>query len=295
MQKVGSHLSPHYTVGDVAEMLGLTQAQVRTLIHTKQLPAEKKGNEYRVLAADFERYCAGTRGSQVDKREVVCTRRGFLRGASLWVLGAAFQTGVGLALGIKAQQFLESSSLEHDARELFRQLFGFRAPGEFDYIYGRPGYWGSYHPYHQFAGDALLEPLGLAHVDEPTRRLPHGVPQQPHGDKIVFGGPNSTEETAQAWGFQGGTHRELKRVLSLLPLRWYGISAESELGAETGVVIVYGMGQGRVAETRNWPIVDLVMGGSPLISHKVRSRPTRWRRFPHSRRLAEHSDLIATT
>ena len=83
MQKVGSHLSPHYTVGDVAGMLGLTQAQVRTLIHTKQLPAEKKGNEYRVLAADFERYCAGTRGSQVDKREVVCTRRGFLRGASL--------------------------------------------------------------------------------------------------------------------------------------------------------------------------------------------------------------------
>lgn len=258
-------LEPHYAVGDVAEILGETPEQVRKLIHTKQLPAEKKRGEYRISLDAFERYCAQPTKGQADKREAVFTRRG-LGELVLWALGTAVSVGVGLG----AERLLESGGRDDEARQLFRRLLGFRDPQQFDYVYGRPSYWGSYHPYHRLTGDALLEPLGLHPPSEATRRLAHGLPQQPHGDKIVFGGPNSTIETARAWGFQGSSQRELKRVDPVLPLRWYGISAESELGSEQANVIVYGMGRGRVAQTKNWPIVDLAVPDQPLVSARVR-------------------------
>jgi hypothetical protein len=178
-----------------------------------------------------------------------------------------FTTSVSIGAGIKAQQILDAKADDEAARELFQVLFGFREPGRFDYISGRPTYWGSYHPYHRLAGDALAAPLGLRDSRDRPLQQPHGLAQQPKGDKVVFGGPNSTEETARAWGFAGTSHRELRRVNSSLPLRWYGISAESELGTEEGVVIVYGMGKDRVAETKNWPIVD-VQRGTQLVSDR---------------------------
>jgi hypothetical protein len=258
---------PHYTVADVAGWLGTSDEDVRALIDKHQLPAEFKAGRWQIPADDFERYCAEHGHRRVDKREVVFTRRGLGKRAVLWAMGFMFTTSVSTGVGLKAQQILDAKADDEAARELFQVLFGFREPGRFDYIYGRPTYWGSYHPYHRLAGDALAAPLGLRDSRDRPLQQPHGLPQQRKGDKVVFGGPNSTEETARAWGYAGRSHRELRRVKSSLPLRWYGISAESELGTEEGVVIVYGMGKDRVAETKNWPIVD-VQRGTQLVSDR---------------------------
>lgn len=239
-----------FSVREVAQLLNHSTQDIYALIRTQHLRATKSARGWRITDEALAEYL-GTPPSSSTTRAAqspaALSRRAFN------ALIGMFASGL---VGWAIQDAVEERRLDNEANALFGAIFGL-AGSHYDCSYGRPAYWGSFHPYNQMSGTLLQTALGLRRRNEAFLNAPYGVPRNFEGDLFVFGGPNSTLETAVAWGFVGENHRELVRESDpAIPLRWWGISAEADIEPRNSAPVTYGMGLGRMARTRNWPMWD---------------------------------------
>lgn len=149
---------------------------------------------------------------------------------------------------------------DREADEYFGGMFG-RISREkaFDYSMGRQRFSGplAHHPDNWAAGVRLSSAIGLGNLTPQQYRLRNGGPLQLGGDLFIFGGSNSTEETAVAWEFEGDDDQHLtRRAAPLIPLRWWGVSDPQHPAVRDAEPVAFYMEGAGPRSAKGWPLID---------------------------------------
>lgn len=245
-----------FTEQQVAELLREDVGVVQILRRTGRLKVSRVGSSYMVSESALSSYYRKYR--HVPPPSVAAmNRRKFLRlGAYVAEVVAIY----GFYESVKLVN-LDRPRADREADEYFGGIFGRVSHDRaFGHSMGRQRFSGPsrHHPDNWAAGVGLAPAIGLAEVPPERYRHRDGDPLPVAGDLFIFGGSNSTEETAVAWEFEGDDDRHLaRRTDPLIPLRWWGLSDSNHPKLRDTEPVAFHMeGVTGSRAAIGWPLID---------------------------------------
>lgn len=155
---------------------------------------------------------------------------------------------------------------DREADEYFGGIFGrVSADRAFAHSIGRQRFSGPlrHHPDNWAASVRLSPAIGLDQLPPEIYLRRDGESLPLAGDLFIFGGSNSTEETAVVWEFEGGDDQHLTRPSKpLIPLRWWGVSDPQHPEVRDAEPVGFYMQDVGPRSAVGWPLIDGVKGGT---------------------------------